>query len=484
MGGKRPRIYQRIILFQFISIVAVMSLYGFISYKISFAREVQLMKSETDLLAKRLASNLAIPLWNLDRKSADNLLMQEVRNLYLSGIAVVESGRLWLGKLKTDNGEIQSIDAASKDWESNFGRSQETREKIAYTDRKGIVWDLGELTLYTTDKTIDAALLALLRQTVLQSLILVVTLSVITVLVLNLLLNKPLRGITRTAQRISSGELGLQAEVAGPREIATLAAAFNTMTGQLRESMETLEERVSQRTAELKAMNEQLEAFAYSIAHDLRAPLRAINGYTHLIAERYGDTFDAEGKRVLTIVQTETSRMDKLITRLLEFSRIGRSSLKPAPVDMADMARAAFEKITGSRGRGGIEFRVGELPAAIGDPALLLLVWMNLLSNAIKFSARSERATISVEGVLRTDEIVYSVRDNGAGFDMRYANKLFAVFQRLHSAGDFEGNGIGLALVQRIVSMHGGRVWAEGEVGKGAVFSFSLPRGVRGRREA
>lgn len=213
--------------------------------------------------------------------------MQEVRNRYLSGIVVFESGRLWLGKLKTDDVEILSIDATDKDAVSRYGSSPGTREKIAYTDRKGTVWDLGEVALYTTDKTISAAPLSFLRQTVLQALLLVVTLSIFTTIVLNLLLNKPLGRITRTAQRISDGELDLQAEVSGPREIATLATAFNSMTRQLRASMkelarnitkrkkdadeirrfnETLEERRAQRTAELKAMNEQLEAFGSAAA--------------------------------------------------------------------------------------------------------------------------------------------------------------------------------------------------------------------------
>jgi light-regulated signal transduction histidine kinase (bacteriophytochrome) len=220
-------------------------------------------------------------------------------------------------------------------------------------------------------------------------------------------------------------------------------------------------------------MNRELETFGYSIAHDLRAPLRAING---IIASAYGPGFDEEGRRLLTVVQSETRRMDQLIASLLTLSRIGRSSINPVALDMAGLVRSAFATAVEARPEGDIEFHIGQLPPASGDAALLRQVWENLLSNAVKFSARTAGAVIRVEGELRRSEAVYSVHDHGAGFDMHYADKLFGVFQRLHPAQEFEGNGIGLALVQRIVVMHGGRVWAAGEVGKGAVFYFSLPR--------
>ncbi len=240
----------------------------------------------------------------------------------------------------------------------------------------------------------------------------------------------------------------------------------------------SLEVRVAERTAQLEETNKELQSFAYSIAHDLRAPLRAINGYTHIIFDKYGDTLSEDVKNVFSIVQNEALHMDQLITSLLDLSRIGRYSLKPETLDMGSMVRSAFQAVMSTQARTGIELRLGELPGATGDPSLIGQVWTNLLSNAVKFSTKAERALICVEGSIRENEIVYGVRDNGIGFDMRYAGKLFGIFQRLHSIKEFEGNGIGLALVHRIISMHGGRVWAEGEVGKGAVFSFSLPRAV------
>lgn len=239
---------------------------------------------------------------------------------------------------------------------------------------------------------------------------------------------------------------------------------------------EKLEERVIERTAQLHAANRELEAFSYSVSHDLRAPLRAINGYTRILVEDYSDVLDEEGKRVCSVIIAETLRMGKLIDNLLSFSRLSRKEIQPATVDMKALAYSAFGELTREPDRERIDFRIGKLPAAEGDPALLHQVWINLLSNAIKFSSRVDRAVVEV-GIKRSDrELVYFVRDNGTGFDIQYVDKLFGVFQRLHSDDEFEGTGVGLAIVQRIIQRHGGRVWAEGEVDRGATFYFSLPR--------
>jgi PAS domain S-box-containing protein len=246
---------------------------------------------------------------------------------------------------------------------------------------------------------------------------------------------------------------------------------------KLRQLNEKLEERVIERTAQLHAANKELEAFSYSVSHDLRAPLRAINGYTQILVEDYTAVLDEEGKRICNIITTEAKRMGDLIDDLLSFSRLSRKEIQPAKVDMKALAYAVYGELTKEEDRERIDFKVGKLPAAKGDPALLHQVWVNLISNALKFSSKNDRAVIEV-GTKRSDkENVYCIRDNGAGFDIQYVDKLFGVFQRLHSGDEFEGTGVGLAIVQRIIQRHGGRVWAEGEVNKGATFYFALPRG-------
>lgn len=236
-----------------------------------------------------------------------------------------------------------------------------------------------------------------------------------------------------------------------------------------------LEQRVAERTVQLEASNKELEAFAYSVSHDLRAPLRAIEGFSRILVEDHAGSLDTEGQRLLNVVQSNTGRMDRLITDLLELSRVSQSELKPVRIDMTEMVEDVYAEVVPLEERGRFEFVVAELPLARGDPTLVRRVWHNLISNAVKFTSTSEVRRIEVGGgdddTLRT----YFVRDSGVGFDPKYAHKLFGVFQRLHSRDEFEGTGIGLAIVQRIVRRHGGRVWAEGEVGKGATFYFALP---------
>lgn len=245
---------------------------------------------------------------------------------------------------------------------------------------------------------------------------------------------------------------------------------------ELRRLGGSLERLVEQRTAELTSANQELEAFSSSVAHDLRAPLRAINGYAQVVLNDHAQALDDAGRRKLDSIIDRARKMGDLIDDLLEFSRVGRAAVQQSALDMNLLVQETAAEALAHCPERKIELSVGKLPAASGDRAMLRQLWVNLICNAIKYTRPRAQAKIEVGGSFHAGEDVYWIKDNGVGFQMEYAHKLFGVFQRLHSAKEFEGTGVGLALVKRIVSRHGGRVWAQGEPGKGATFSFTLPR--------
>ncbi|HYG82568.1 MAG TPA: ATP-binding protein, partial [Pyrinomonadaceae bacterium] len=286
--------------------------------------------------------------------------------------------------------------------------------------------------------------------------------------------------LTQNAQALAGGR-ELAHPLTGSDEIARLDRVFHEMAQALAEAAardRRLNEQLAGRTAQLEAANAELEAFSYSVSHDLRAPLRAIDGFSRIIEEDYAAAVDDEGRRLLRVVRRNTQKMGTLIDDLLAFSRLGRKELARTPIDMREIARSAFEEL-GPPARAAT-LRVSDIPTAVGDSAMVRQVFANLLSNALKFAGKDGGAVIEVGGHDGGGENTYFVRDNGVGFDMEYADKLFGVFQRLHSNEEFEGTGVGLAIVQRIVQRHGGRVWAEGEPGAGATFYFTLPN-AKGR---
>jgi signal transduction histidine kinase len=294
-------------------------------------------------------------------------------------------------------------------------------------------------------------------------------------------ITQPLHSLTEAATAIAGGDYSRLVEVGTHDEVGALASAFNTMVVRVRDSEHDLEQKVQRRTAQLEASNNELEAFSYSVSHDLRAPVRHIHGFTALLEKAASPTLDEKSRRYLKTISESAKQMGCLIDDLLAFSRMGRAEMQTTVVSLQQLFDEVLRDLqTETEGR-VITWESGNLPEVQGDPAMLRLALMNLMSNASKYTRTRAEAHIEVGTTNdHPNETVFFIRDNGVGFDMRYVNKLFGVFQRLHHSDDFEGTGIGLANVQRIIQRHGGTTWAEGVVDGGATFYFSLPSIQRG----
>jgi signal transduction histidine kinase len=247
------------------------------------------------------------------------------------------------------------------------------------------------------------------------------------------------------------------------------------MEREVRRLNEDLEERVEQRTRELQEANHELESFSYSVSHDLRAPLRQMDGFSRILQQEYGTQLPEEARHYLDRVRSATTHMSSLVEDLLQLSRLGRQSPQLCRLALRNLIEEAQAETLSTAGDRDIEWRIGKLPETEVDANLFRQVWVNLLSNAIKFSRNQPKPVIEIGSFEKKSETIVFVRDNGAGFDPRYADKLFGVFQRLHRQDEFEGTGVGLATVQRIIKKHGGRVWAESQRGQGATFYFTVP---------
>jgi light-regulated signal transduction histidine kinase (bacteriophytochrome) len=285
-------------------------------------------------------------------------------------------------------------------------------------------------------------------------------------------ITRPVLILQNAMVRFGRGEHGVRLPEARGDELGVLAKEFNTMAAALSEK----EAKIREHAAQLEAANKELEAFSYSVSHDLRAPLRAIDGFSTALLEDYIDRLDDDGKRYLNIIGSNAKKMGQLIDDLLLFSRLGRQEIRPSDINMEKLAKTVFEELKLAVPERKVQMNINTLFPAQGGQAMIRQVFVNLLSNSIKFTRTKETAVIDVDGRSEGDENIYTIKDNGVGFDMRYVDKLFGVFQRLHSSEEFEGTGVGLAIVQRLIHRHGGRVWAEGKVNEGAIFSFTLPR--------
>ena len=255
--------------------------------------------------------------------------------------------------------------------------------------------------------------------------------------------------------------------------LPVIARALDVL--RLRRENAELQAREQRRSEELAAAYQDLESFSYSISHDLRAPLRAIASFAQVLQEDFAEPLGEEGRRIVGIVRGGTQKMDELIVGLLEFSRIGRQPLDLDRIDMTELAGVAAGEVLQGHAGPQPNIEIGDLPAAQGDATVIRQVWCNLIGNAVKYSSKRAEPRVKVSGRIDAGEAIYQVEDNGAGFDMRYADKLFGVFQRLHRSEEFLGTGVGLAIVHRIVGRHGGRIWAQSAPGAGATFQFALP---------
>lgn len=307
---------------------------------------------------------------------------------------------------------------------------------------------------------------------------------------------EPLLALTSASRAVTKqGDFTIRAPRSGNDEIGELTVAFNQMLdalaereralrdeiaerqnveAQLAELNEKLELRVRERTAQLERANQEMESFSYSVSHDLRAPLRAVDGYARLLEEDHAGSLDQDARRLLSVVRDEARRMGVLIDDLLAFARIGRQTLRPSPLNLGPMAEEILRELRRTRPERTIDLAASPLPPALADAATMRQVLTNLLSNAVKYAKREGVIRIELGGRSDGPMNAYWVRDEGVGFDMRYVDKIFGVFQRLHG-DEFEGTGVGLAIVDRIVARHGGEVRAEGVPGQGACFHFTLP---------
>jgi signal transduction histidine kinase len=334
-----------------------------------------------------------------------------------------------------------------------------------------IVSDLLRLSAHTGNVMADAQEKMTLA-VVFSVFLLVAMISVASLTIMKSLV-KPIDELRRGTERLGAGDFDFRIGTNRPDEIGDLSRSFDRMAGALSEKEAQLRERADQ----LEAANKELEAFSYSVSHDLRAPLRHVSGYIDLLLRKIGPQLDEKGRHYIKMIAGSGEKMGRLIDDLLAFSRMGRTEMRLAPVSLGDLLQDVLKDLRGEARNRKIVWEIDPLPQVHADAAMIRLALANLVSNAIKFTRYRPDARVHIGYTDGAEgEVVVFVKDNGAGFDMKYVDKLFGVFQRLHPTEEFEGTGIGLANVRRIIYRHGGKTWAEGAVGEGATFYFSIRR--------
>ncbi len=295
-------------------------------------------------------------------------------------------------------------------------------------------------------------------------------------------LHSRLTHLTWQAEQVAKGDYSQRVDFMGD-----FSRAFNAMVEALDlkdkalaktiADLRTSEQELAKRALELEQANKELESFSYSVSHDLREPLRAIDGFSRMLVKELQDTLPERARHKLDVIRNKTMKMNQLIDEVLAFSRLGRQALTMNLLDMERLAAEVWDELQSSHTTGPTAVKILPLPAGCGDKGLIRQVFVNLLANARKYTRNASPALIEVGGYEAAQESVYYVKDNGVGFDMRYYERLFKIFQRLHSEEDYEGTGVGLCIAKRIIERHGGRIWAEGKVNEGATFYFTLPKG-------